>query len=142
MQVFITLPQSQDHQVTDGSSAASSPLPRPSVSLPARMGPLNCLLDIEREYLESLSSRLRLRLYVGLARSGEGKAKADPGVSRRHALITVGGTADDPVVAIEDLGSTNGIIVNGSRVHQTQLLDGSRIELGNTRMLVHSPSEQ
>lgn len=73
MQVFITLPQSQDHQVTDGSSAASSPLPRPLVSLPARMGPLNCLLDIEREYLESLSSRLRLRLYVGLARSGEGK---------------------------------------------------------------------
>ncbi|MCC2594585.1 DUF3662 domain-containing protein [Tessaracoccus sp. OS52] len=65
----------------------------------------------------------------------------DPGVSRRHALITVSGSPDAPVVAIEDLGSTNGVIVNGSRIHQTQLVDGSRIEIGNTRMLVHSPSE-
>lgn len=66
----------------------------------------------------------------------------DPGVSRRHALITVAGTPDAPQVSIEDLGSTNGIIVNGSRVQQARLTDGSRIEIGNTRMLVHSPSEQ
>ncbi|MEO7589553.1 MAG: DUF3662 and FHA domain-containing protein [Arachnia sp.] len=64
----------------------------------------------------------------------------DPGVSRRHALITVAGTPDAPQVSIEDLGSTNGIIVNGSRVQQARLTDGSRIEIGNTRMLVHSPS--
>lgn len=66
----------------------------------------------------------------------------DPGISRRHALITVTGTANAPQVSIEDLGSTNGIMVDGSRVHQAKLRDGSRIEIGNTRMLVHSPSEQ
>lgn len=66
----------------------------------------------------------------------------DPGISRRHALITVTGTADSPKVSIEDLGSTNGIIVDGSRVNQAKLRNGSRIEIGNTRMLVHSPSEQ
>ncbi len=66
----------------------------------------------------------------------------DPGISRRHALITVTGTADAPQVSIEDLGSTNGIMVDGSRVSQARLRDGSRIEIGNTRMLVHSPSEQ
>ena len=66
----------------------------------------------------------------------------DPGVSRRHALITVTGSPEAPKVSIEDLGSTNGIIVNGSRVQQARLTDGSRIEIGNTRMLVHSPSEQ
>lgn len=66
----------------------------------------------------------------------------DPGVSRRHALITVAGTADAPKVSIEDLGSTNGILVNGSRVQQATLVEGSRVEIGNTRMLVHSPSEQ
>lgn len=66
----------------------------------------------------------------------------DPGVSRRHALITVTGTADAPQVSIEDLGSTNGIIVNGSRVQQAKLSDGTRIEIGSTRMLVHSPLEQ
>ncbi len=66
----------------------------------------------------------------------------DPGVSRRHALISVSGSALDPQVTIEDLGSTNGVIVNGERVQKASLRDGSRIELGNTRMLVHSPREQ
>ncbi len=65
----------------------------------------------------------------------------DPGVSRRHALITVGGAPDRPVVTIEDLGSTNGIIVNGSKVNKAALMEGSRIELGNTRLLVHTPTE-
>ncbi len=65
----------------------------------------------------------------------------DPGVSRRHAMITVTGSEEDPHVTIEDLGSTNGIIVNGSRVQSTELVEGSRIEIGNTRMLVHAPSE-
>lgn len=66
----------------------------------------------------------------------------DPGVSRRHALVTVAGSPESPSVTIEDLGSTNGIIVNGSRVQEVQLAEGSRIEIGNTRMLVHAPSEQ
>lgn len=65
----------------------------------------------------------------------------DPGVSRRHALITVGGTAERPVVTIEDLGSTNGVVVNGTKVTKTALREGARIELGNTRMLVHAPTE-
>lgn len=65
----------------------------------------------------------------------------DPGVSRRHALITVSGSPDRPEVTIEDLGSTNGLIVNGTRVQKTSLRDGSRIEVGNTRMLVHAPLE-
>ena len=47
-----------------------------------------------------------------------------------------------PRITIEDLGSTNGVIVNGERVQRAELRDGSRIELGNTRMLVHSPREQ
>lgn len=65
----------------------------------------------------------------------------DPGVSRRHAKISVTGSPDQPSVEIEDLGSTNGLIVNGSRVQQATLTEGSRIEIGNTRMLVHCPSE-
>ena len=65
----------------------------------------------------------------------------DPGVSRRHALITVSGTPERPVVTIEDLGSTNGITVNGTKVQKTALREGSRIEVGNTRMLVHAPTE-
>ncbi len=65
----------------------------------------------------------------------------DPSISRRHALVTVGGSEREPEVRIEDLGSTNGIVVDGSKVQEAPLKDGSRIEIGNTRMLVHSPTE-
>ncbi|MGB3955943.1 MAG: DUF3662 and FHA domain-containing protein [Brooklawnia sp.] len=64
----------------------------------------------------------------------------DPGISRKHAHIIVKQDATgDVVVSIEDLGSTNGVIVNGQRVTNVPLTDGSRIEIGSTRMLVHSP---
>lgn len=65
----------------------------------------------------------------------------DPGISRRHAMISVSGDPDHPVITIEDLGSTNGVHVNGSRVTKIRIGEGSRIEVGNTRMLVHTPSE-
>lgn len=65
----------------------------------------------------------------------------DPGVSRRHARVMVSGTRENPMILIEDLGSTNGVLVDGIRIQQTALREGSRIEIGNTRMLVHSPTE-
>ncbi len=65
----------------------------------------------------------------------------DPGVSRRHAKISVSGTPRNPHIIIEDLGSTNGVTVDGSRIQSAVLRNGSRIEIGNTRMLVHSPTE-
>lgn len=64
----------------------------------------------------------------------------DPGVSRMHARLHVWPTDDGVGVSIEDLGSTNGIIVDGVRVSTTELHDGSRIEIGSTRMLVHAPT--
>lgn len=64
----------------------------------------------------------------------------DPGVSRKHARINVSENADgELLISIGDLGSTNGVIVNGQRVTHSPLEDGSRIEMGSTRMLVHSP---
>lgn len=66
----------------------------------------------------------------------------DPGISRQHAEIKVSGTGDEQQVTIVDLGSTNGIIVDGQRVTQATLVDGSRIEVGSTRMLVHAPSAE
>jgi len=64
----------------------------------------------------------------------------DPGVSRLHAQIGVEDAGDGTVnVTITDLGSTNGLIVNGQKVRSVPLAEGSRIEIGTTRMLVHSP---
>ncbi|MBA8793804.1 hypothetical protein FHX74_001409 [Friedmanniella endophytica] len=64
----------------------------------------------------------------------------DPGVSRRHAEIRVRGGERGLDIDIVDLGSTNGVTVNGKRVKQAPLGEGSRIEIGSTRMLVHAPA--
>jgi hypothetical protein len=64
----------------------------------------------------------------------------DPGISRRHAQIRVTTAGPQLQVDIVDLGSTNGIVVNGQRVQQAPLHEGTRIEIGSTRMLVHAPA--
>ena len=54
-----------------------------------------------------------------------------------------GSTAAAPPLQIDivDLGSTNGITVNGHKVREAALQEGSRIEIGSTRMLVHAPPD-
>ena len=61
----------------------------------------------------------------------------DPGVSRRHAEIRVHASDTRGTdVSVVDLGSTNGMLVNGSRVQQATLDDGGTIKIGNTTMTV------
>ena len=55
----------------------------------------------------------------------------DEGVSRRHAQIVLDG-AD---YWIEDLGSTNGILVNGEKVKRAILSDSDRIQVGTNVLL-------
>ena len=64
----------------------------------------------------------------------------DPGISRRHAQIRVNAAGPQVQIDLVDLGSTNGIVVNGQRVQQAVLQEGTRIEIGSTRMLVHAPT--
>ena len=54
----------------------------------------------------------------------------DPSVSRRHARVAEEGG----VWRITDLGSTNGIKVNGERIATSELAHGDRIELGTVRL--------
>jgi hypothetical protein len=54
----------------------------------------------------------------------------DPSVSRRHARISRSGSG----WLIEDLGSTNGITVDGASVEREYLRGGEDIELGNVRL--------
>ena len=63
----------------------------------------------------------------------------DPGVSRRHARISV--TVEGPVVrvSVTDLGSTNGIIIDGKRVQEATLRDGSQVKMGSTVVTVRNP---
>ena len=61
----------------------------------------------------------------------------DPGVSRRHAEIRVFPGEPAPQVSVVDLGSTNGMQVNGRRVEQASLDDGATLKIGNTTMSIH-----
>jgi hypothetical protein len=65
---------------------------------------------------------------------------SDPGISRLHAQIRVSGAGPNQQIDIIDLGSTNGITVNGRKVQRSALGEGSRIEIGSTRMLIHAPA--
>lgn len=56
----------------------------------------------------------------------------DPGISRRHVEFRVNHTMHGPVVSAHDLGSTNGMQVDGQKVTEAQLADGSHIRVGNT----------
>ncbi|MBA2463543.1 MAG: DUF3662 domain-containing protein [Nocardioidaceae bacterium] len=61
----------------------------------------------------------------------------DPGVSRRHAEIRVHpGESSTPTVSVVDLGSTNGMLVDGHKVAQATLGDGSTVKIGNTTMTI------
>ena len=51
----------------------------------------------------------------------------DPLISRRHACFVV----DDREITLKDLGSTNGVLVNGARVEEVQIVvPGDHITLG------------
>lgn len=61
----------------------------------------------------------------------------DPGVSRRHVEIRVEEAqtpGDEPRISVHDLGSTNGVAVNGKRVEQARLADGATVKIGTTTM--------
>ena len=64
----------------------------------------------------------------------------DPGISRTHAQFLVSGSGQSLQVRVVDLNSTNGILVDGRKVKQADLADGSRIDIGKTQMLVFAPS--
>jgi hypothetical protein len=56
----------------------------------------------------------------------------DPNISRKHAAVQRSGSS----WVIEDLGSTNGVLVNGRRVGAPQPLHpGDRIELGTSEIV-------
>jgi pSer/pThr/pTyr-binding forkhead associated (FHA) protein len=69
---------------------------------------------------------------VVLGRSREADVRvADVNVSRRHAELRQEGAG----YWIVDLGSTNGLELNGKRVDRARLRDGDRIVLGSTEVV-------
>jgi predicted nucleic acid-binding Zn-ribbon protein len=81
-------------------------------------------IDGERPVTHVLSRRTRIGRATGC------ELQIDSGsVSRHHALIVVGPRES----VIEDLNSTNGVLVNGRKVTRQPLCDGDAITIGETQ---------
>ena len=63
-------------------------------------------------------------------------AISDPALSRRHCVVEASGTQ----VVIRDLGSRNGVFVNGCPVTERELADGDQIRIGDSALLVVIPA--
>ncbi|MET7639212.1 DUF3662 and FHA domain-containing protein [Streptomyces sp. NPDC005438] len=110
----------------------SGPPPMPSHSPGASQG-LGARPQTQvRRWVEINGNRHQIsRASLVLGRSTEADVRIDdPGVSRRHCEIRAG----EPTT-IQDLGSTNGILVDGQHTTRATLRDGSRIVVGSTTII-------
>ncbi len=76
----------------------------------------------------------RERLVIGRGRRAD-LALAEATISRAHAAIVFDGMA----FFVEDLGSTNGTLVNGARVARQTLKSDDEIQMGKLRIGVTLP---
>ena len=76
----------------------------------------------------------RERLVIGRGRKAD-LALAEATISRAHAAIG----CDASGFVVEDLGSTNGTLVNGSRITRQPLKSDDEIQMGKLRIGVTLP---
>ena len=109
-------------EVSSQGSGTSSPTGGPDV-------------DIRQPRLEVGGTAYPLvRAVTLLGRGSETDIRVeDPGASRNHCEIVLG----QPVL-IRDLNSTNGTFVNGQRVSQVELANGTVIMIGSTQLVYRS----
>ncbi|UNS97956.1 DUF3662 and FHA domain-containing protein [Streptomyces tubbatahanensis] len=118
------------------SSAPPSAPPAPSSPPPYAPGPAGAAGPLPgtetRRWVEINGNRHQISgPTLVLGRSTEADVRIDdPGVSRRHCEIRAGSPS-----SIQDLGSTNGIVVDGQHTQRATLRDGSRIVVGSTTII-------
>ena len=112
--------------------AAPPPGVAPVTRLPGTGVPSGSPAANTRRWIEINGTRHQIsRATLVLGRSTEADVRVDdPGVSRKHCEIRVG----TPSV-VQDLGSTNGIVVDGQHTTRATLRDGSRIVVGSTTIV-------
>lgn len=86
----------------------------------------------DEAWFEMGATLVPLTSSVVIGRAADAGLRLDsPEASRRHARVDRIGNAD----IITDLGSTNGVLVNGRRVHNASLADGDTVQLGATTIV-------
>jgi hypothetical protein len=114
-----------DAAAASASAAASPPRPAPAGGFPLRPRLIVAVGDEESAYF--LSHPVTV-----IGRAPESDLRVDdPGVSRRHAELRYA----DGDVELVDLGSTNGVTVNGKPAGRTLLSDGDRIDVASSTLI-------
>jgi hypothetical protein len=105
--------------------AGRGPRPAPAGALPRRPRLIVAVGDEESAYF--LSHPVTV---IGRAAEADLRLE-DSGVSRRHAELRYA----DGKVELIDLGSTNGVTVNGKPVGRAELQDGDRLDVASTTLI-------
>ena len=112
------------HLLTDGEGLVASRAPTLTCLTGLDAGKTFALAEVKTDIGRGENVDLRIR---------------DRAVSRNHARIIRDGSA----FAVRDLGSPNGVFVNGHRVRRsTRLFDGDVIEVGQTILRFHGAEEE
>jgi pSer/pThr/pTyr-binding forkhead associated (FHA) protein len=111
--------------------------PQPAPTPPAQPDPIAFLERVEGEDGARLYALNKPLHVVGRGEDSDVRITADiPGamsVSRRHAQIR----REDFDFVVEDLGSRNGIKVNGLVTHRNLLRDGYHVAFGSVEFIFH-----
>jgi hypothetical protein len=138
----IPFPQRGSESSRPAVAAAASALavaavpPLPAIEDDAAPAGGGAALVSESDGGRSVNYQLSALTYIGRAEDNQIRI-LDPGISRRHVLIT--STPDG--YTIRDLKSQNGTYLNGERINETTLVDGDRITLGDVTLIFRRPSE-
>lgn len=108
-----------------------TPVEATSIAPPPDPEPIELAVEGKRVRVDLTTEKLSL---------GRGKANdvvlQDSSVSRAHAEVLRRGAS----FVIRDLGSTNGVMVNGSKVVESKILPGDQVLLGSAPITVHGAS--
>ena len=92
-------------------------------------------------YLEVNGTRHPLDRNIIVGRGTDADLRInDPGVSRQHVEFRVR-QGPVPQIEVHDLGSTNGMLVNGQRMARALADDGTEVRIGSTVIVVRLVEE-
>ena len=124
-------------EVTEVPQAA--PAAAPAAGMAVQATRVNVNLGLEFEVVEGPAAGSRIHFgyapfVLGRSERGDGSLGADAELSRRHASATL---LDPKRILIEDLGSTNGTLVNGARIAGPTIVAlGDAVQVGGTTLKV------
>jgi hypothetical protein len=126
---LLSAPEDESEQAAETAAPSAGDFGHTMVYSPDREArPLEPLLDRRQALLVGEGRRNVLsgnRVLIGRSRECD-IALSDPNVSRRHAEVRRG----EDGWSVVDLGSTNGVKVNGRRVEDALLRPGDRVTIG------------